>query len=254
VKLYTALKNADTKEKETNGGNSRYSQNLFDEHLYPRLPETVLFDPKAMANLINGKFLTDDTKVLDKYLTNNPIAQLLYMLVWKQGGLDRFAPIKLGLEDKDLQNLNDVENNSYVFFQFGKHIANCNEPIIDQHAGRALKFLNFRNSMDFKNATSWNPDSDKKIKNIDNWINLFEIRKWDKFKNEAEYKSYMKWIEDVLPSSPEGKRNQDALWSLDKFMYSLGKMIKNMIIDISEEDKEKIEEAKKKRLAEIVST
>jgi len=87
---------------------------------------------------------TDEIKELkDKgYITNNnlnvslseknltTLEKLLYALIWKNGELSRIKPIVSGI-------CGEETSTGKVFNQFGKHLCNNEELIIDQHVLRA---------------------------------------------------------------------------------------------------------------------
>jgi len=177
---------------------------IFDEGLYPPLPAAGIFERNKMAELVmeNGAL----TNNVEHLLVNNPLAQLLYSVAWKNGDLRKFNPLKHGLTDDDGRNIRNIENGSYVFYQYGKHILDRGQPIVDQHTGRAFKYMKVRE------------EKGETLKEED----IREIREYKKL-NEQDYIGYLGWVDKVLPSNLEDRDN--ILSCLDKIMFSLGKAL-----------------------------
>src|SRR5690606_32497026 len=65
----------------------------------------------------------------------DPLAKLLYSVLWKNGDLLKVKHIIEGIVSEEI----DDKENGLVFYQFGKYLAKMpGEPIIDQHVLRAF--------------------------------------------------------------------------------------------------------------------
>ena len=172
------------------------------------------------------KFLTDDghlVETLNDELEKCPLALLLYSILWKNGDRNKFGPIMHGLDNRkldkekhkeDFEKLANVRTNgSYVFYQFGKHIRDRREPIVDQHTIRAHELLRILN-----------PDGPERIspdlveKHRDKLKSLTKI-------NQTQYCDYLSWVDMAIPNSGDEPRPVALLSLLDKVMFTLGKSI-----------------------------
>lgn len=178
-----------------------YEQNQcdFDESKYPRLPSDEQFDCAHMAGLIDETgYLKSDALEL---LTDNPLAQLLYAVIWKNGDLNKFGPIKKGLLDENKDQLKKVENQSYVFYQFGRHLKDNAQPIVDQHTVRAVMLL------------------DKLLKKrCSSDLSVEQIRALKK-PNKARYEYMLCWVERNLAGQCIETRVL-----LDRILFMYGKL------------------------------
>jgi hypothetical protein len=173
---------------------------LFDTSLYPRLPRQAIFDGPKIARLIkDGSVIKNVIPHLkERYLT-----QLLYAVVWKNGDRKKLRSLRQGLVGDSVDN---VENGSYVFYQFGKHLIDRNQPIVDQHTGRAYAFYRdvYCNRNEYSSKVAEKVRRRKKLAKTD-------------------YSDYLKWIDStVLPTT---KRRVAALSHLDQIMFTFGKML-----------------------------
>jgi hypothetical protein len=57
-------------------------------------------------------------------------------MAWKNNDLKKLKHIIEGIKDE-----NEYKKTGIVFYQFGKHLRNIGEPIIDQHVLRAFQFI-----------------------------------------------------------------------------------------------------------------
>lgn len=96
---------------------------VINEKDIDKLIETGIIDKSSLS------FIDDvDSKIED------PLAKLLYAILWKQGDLLKISHVLKGIR----RNGNDSKS-GVVFHQFGRHLSNPeNEPIIDQHVIRAF--------------------------------------------------------------------------------------------------------------------
>jgi hypothetical protein len=132
---------------------------------------------------------------------NDPISKLLYALVWKNGDLPKLKHIVMGIFDK-MPAYKD--NEGIVLFYFGRYLTNPNaNSIIDQHVIRTYKLF---------------------ISEDENGFD--EIRKFNgvKMKNNLDVIGYFEWLGRNICEPLIS--NSDALYEIDKILFSLGKRIK----------------------------
>ena len=152
-----------------------------------------------IEQLIKTKFLTNEfslNPLLAKNINLTLLEKLLFALCWKNGHLGKELRIILGI--LGLNNFN--VNSGIVFNQFGKHLNNKDEIIIDQHVMRAYIFY-------------------KEIKKGNEGIIKKDISPSDYIYYLDDYKS---WI-----NNNELYRNNKRL--LDELLFSLGKNMKKVI-------------------------
>jgi len=193
----------------------------FNETTYPDLPNVTEETLEKMR-----EFLTDKghlVRNINSELEKNPLALLLYSILWKNGDRNKFEPILHGLNDRKLDKNKHKEdydilqnvrkNSSYVFFQFGKHIRNRDEPIVDQHTVRAHKYLEFLN-IEKSNAIS---------------TELLEVqrKKLESYNKvyQSGYLAYLDWVSRAIPTIHNPHQRIKLLATLDKVMFTLGKAL-----------------------------
>jgi hypothetical protein len=172
-------------------------KNKFNSSKYPNLKINISTNDITKLKELN--ILSDENKILPltDSLDLSPLEKLLYSVLWKNGDLGKEKHIVEGVlasEDDD----NSSKERGLVFYQYGKHLAKREEPIVDQHTIRA--FLLFKN-----------------IESEDSEIT--KIRKKDTLKND-ELLNFRIWIKS---SEIGGIDNQ---FHIDKVLFSLGKAVK----------------------------
>jgi hypothetical protein len=194
----------------------------FDENLYPTLPDRDEKTVDSMRRYLSTKGKLNRNAM--KELENNALAFLLYSVLWKNGDRNKFGPIMHGLAGRDIDNKrhkkqlkNVCSNSSYVFFQFGRHLQDKQQPIIDQHSVRAHVFLT---EFDSKRPVSISANM------ANNLRRKYSQSRFDK-PNQGQYKAYLKWIQGAVAHSRDRDHKEKLLPPLDKIMYSLGKAIKS---------------------------
>jgi hypothetical protein len=70
----------------------------------------------------------------------DPIAKLLYALIWKNGEANRLPHILRGVEDVH-RGIDGYPSDGLVMYQFGRSLADPSEPIVDRHTMRAFRLL-----------------------------------------------------------------------------------------------------------------
>jgi len=132
-----------------------------------------------------------------------PLEKLLYALVWKNGDLQKVAHIIKGAADVRPTSL--TNGPGQVFRQFGRHLADRSESIVDQHVLRAFELYEQVND----------PDS-ARVKSIRKKIN------WDN--NVDCIERYKRWL------CVHFKKRQDAesgyVVNIDRVLFALGRAVK----------------------------
>lgn len=165
----------------------------YDERKYP--PLTFEFSNKEIKS-IETIFSKDQGVAIDiQPLLKDPITKLLYALVWKQGDLIKLNAIADGLTGTEPES-----NRPVIFHQFGKHLANREEPIVDQHVLRAFAVSTV----------------------IGDISKVAEIRKKNNFDFDL-INSYKEWFKKTKLS----EHNSGTI--LDHIMFGLGKTIKSSL-------------------------
>jgi hypothetical protein len=165
-------------------------------------------DKMSFKNKCTHYTIKDTLKIEKKHL-NSSVSKLLYLMVWKQGDLDKFDQIVEGLNsEKELTVAYSKKNKSFVFFQFGRHIM-FNEPIVDQHSIRSFAALIQVKKIKIEAFQN------KKIqfKDIKNSL-LTNV-------NKELIVEYVKWVQSIT-------MQRDEMDQIDDLMYALGKYLKTV--------------------------
>jgi len=133
----------------------------------------------------------------------SPLEKLLYAVLWKNGDLGKEKHIVDGVSSVNSDQA--AKNSGLVFFQFGKHLADRNEPIIDQHVLRAFALY------------LCPPEKKDEISRIQSK----SISK-DYPALTVAYKDWL--VSDELRG--ELKECRDYVFAIDKVLFALGKAIK----------------------------
>lgn len=164
------------------------------ENKYPRLE--IKISAEEILELKESKVLTVDA---DNNLTVNqeslnPIAKLLYALVWKQGDLQKLKSIIQGIEE--VEDPDNDKKTALVFYCYGNHLGDpARFPIIDQHVVRAFNLF-----MDPSNSDS--------------------IRKSDKV-DQTDRQNFLNWYSNKFVN-----RSSDFLYYLDRLLFEIGRTVK----------------------------
>ena len=98
------------------------------EKKYPKIDFTITKDE------LNGiEFDHEGNLILSSLKITSPLEKLFYAVLWKNGDLPKLKHVVKGIKGID------PENERIVFHQFGRHLSNTDEPIIDQHVLRAVR-------------------------------------------------------------------------------------------------------------------
>jgi hypothetical protein len=147
------------------------------------------------ANEFNEKLSAGKMTALEK---------LLYATAWKQGDLPKIVHIVEGIHAVG-STVTRGDGDSQVFHQFGRHLADRNEPIIDQHVLRGFKLWKHFD------ATEQQTTSIRKLNVLNKesrWIN--------------EYKNWLK----TASLTAELRQDVDHVMNIDSVLFALGKTIK----------------------------
>jgi len=168
-------------------------QNKFNEVLYEKI--NFEFNPEEIEFLRNNRS-KEGFKI---NLTNADVqTKLLYSLAWKNGDLKKLEHIVDGITSSE----NEERDSGFVFYQFGKHLANrIEEPIIDQHVLRS--FFVYQKIMNHEE--------------IDKSRKLTLIKK----EHLGLINNYKEWLNNLVVST-----ENDYLYHVDKILFALGKTIK----------------------------
>lgn len=155
------------------------------EKKYPRLQFKL--DASDMGGIIK-----DD--VLNSSMMKTQIEKLLYAVLWKQGDLSKIKHIIEGVENKG--SISDKKS-GMIFYQFGRHLSNPIEPIIDVNVLYA--YAHYRGDI---TALTTNGISTAK-------------------KGNDLAKDYIEWFKDVTEDEVDHK------FMVDRIMFAVGKHIKS---------------------------
>jgi hypothetical protein len=133
---------------------------------------------------------------------NDPLSKLLYAMVWKNGDLPKLKHIVLGVFGEMPAY---KENEGIVLFYFGRYLTNPNaNSIIDQHVIRTYKLFISKDENTFDEIIKFNGV---------------------KMKHNLDVTGYFEWL--AMNICDPLKSNPDALYEIDKILFSLGKMMKS---------------------------
>jgi len=179
-------------------GNDRLRKNKFNSSKYPNLKINI--STNDITKLKNSNILSDENKILPltDSLNLSPLEKLLYSVLWKNGDLGKEKHIIEGVLAAEDDQDDSSKERGLVFYQYGKHLAKREEPIVDQHTIRAFLL--------FINIESEDPE-------------ITKIRKKDTLTND-ELLSFRVWVKS---SEIGGIDNQ---FHIDKVLFSLGKAVK----------------------------
>ena len=173
-------------------------KNRFNPSKYPELK--ISLSAAEISNLVGRGILTNENKVSSQMEFSNltPLEKILYSVLWKNGDLGKERHIVEGVTAAcmDVDDLN--RDKSLVFYQFGRHLANREEPIVDQHTIRA--FLLFK----------YDGDEESEIT---------RIRKIAKVGKE-DLAQFKEWL------NSHSCKNIENQFHIDKDLFALGKAIK----------------------------
>jgi len=134
---FTKIKEAKSIECLTNIEESFDNKFRIDQDKFPQLALSITRED--IQSLIKNKIIDKDDFSFIKHedimlKLTTPLEKLFYAMAWKQNNLSKLKHIIKGFDDAIKGNSFDETRNSFVFYQFGRHLTNIKEePIIDQH-------------------------------------------------------------------------------------------------------------------------
>lgn len=178
--------------------------NRLDRKNYPELRLSINSD--EIATLVSDGLLTDEGELHPRISarTLSPLEKLLYSVAWKNGDLPKVTHIVEGVRGVHADTARK-KGPGQVFHQFGRHLADKREPIIDQHVLRA--FLLWRADRNDEKKM----DSIRRITLLNNQVSGIN-----------DYKSWLK----TECFDPQLKESADYLMHIDSTLFALGKTIK----------------------------
>lgn len=168
---------------------------------YPKIEFKI--DPLDFENV---DYLEDDNS-FNSYIQKNlkdPLAKVLFATVWKNGDLLKVKHIIKGIKDSSLEY--SKQNDALVFYQFGKHLSNDREPIIDQHVIRAFNVYQ-------------NSSKDESI------IIALRTMKTITNNHNAVINQYKEWLNGAHEVS-KFSNFKEYSYHIDNILFALGKTIK----------------------------
>lgn len=168
--------------------------------LFPQI--TFDLSRADVQGMQNGGILTDEGVFAPDWLdhVHDPVARLLYAMAWKNGDLPKIKHIVQGVLADD----GEVPSQAFVFHQFGRHLADKAQPIVDQHVLRAF---GIHQSSD---EETW-----KALRKMD-----FITKGTAGLIND-----YRQWLQsDALQASLRAAPGY--AWHVDQVLFALGKTVK----------------------------
>jgi len=165
-----------------------YKKNIdIADKKYPRLSFTFeTQEIENLSNLINCDGLVDYSKM------ESTTEKLLYSILWKQGDLQKIKHVIDGIHRSSSL---ESKKEQRVFYQFGHHLSDRNEPIIDVNVFKAYAtYTNDRKAL-IKSGISKGP----------NGLNLTN--------------DYIKWFKRIT-------KGKNFHFELDRIMFAIGQQIK----------------------------
>lgn len=170
------------------------------ENKYPRFDLSI--SPAELQQLIDEKTLIEKEHAINLNREGgfSTFEKLLLAVLWKNGQLSRVRPIVKGI----LGEKNSGSDFGIIFHQFGKSLADPNEPIVDQHVLRAFC----------------------------EYGDLSKVAGRKKVPRKAVFKeadrslvdAYCSWFKEVLKKVPEAEK-KDFKYRFDKLLFAIGKRL-----------------------------
>jgi hypothetical protein len=177
------------------GVDSKYR---IDTSKYPKLDFTISKD--EIKALKSDGIISNDGHLV-KFQSADPLAKLLYAVIWKNGDLKKLKPVIEGI----LSDNNSERDEAPVFYQFGKHLNRPEkEPIVDQHVIRAFAVY-------------------KALKEGKSPEDLYRLSSLTK-ENILLIREYKHWLRNSL--TEELRSHADYAHYVDKVLFALGRSIK----------------------------
>lgn len=168
--------------------------------LFPRI--TFDLSKEDVQGMQNGGIFTDEGVFAPDWLdhVHDPVARLLYAMAWKNGDLPKIKHIVQGVLADD----GEVPSQAFVFHQFGRHLADKAQPIVDQHVLRAFGIHQSSDEETWKALRAMNTITQGTAGLI------------------ADYRHWLR--SDALQASLRAAPGY--AWHLDQVLFALGKTVK----------------------------
>jgi hypothetical protein len=154
----------------------KYNLNRMEKNKYPDLGFSINSDE---IQILKNNGIIDSENNLNVSLAKNEdlttMEKLFYAIIWKNGDLVKVKHIISGICGE--------KSTGKVFNQFGRHLSDKNELIIDQHVLRA--YICYKNKIIIK---------DIKDKHYDSYLS--DYKKW--IENNMLFKSNKSLIDEIL--------------------------------------------------------
>lgn len=178
--------------------------NRLDRKDYPELRLSI--NSEEIARLVSEGLLTEEGEFHPQISAKalSPLEKLLYSIAWKNGDLAKVTHIVEGVRGAHTDTVRQ-KGPGQVFHQFGRHLADKREPIIDQHVLRGFML--------------WRADRDSEK-------NMNAIRRVTLLNNQVDgIKDYKHWLRNEC-FNPKLKESADYLMHIDSTLFALGKTVK----------------------------
>lgn len=166
------------------------------------IPISLSIKKSDIIKLRKVNKITDDFKVNADLIYNaDPLTKLMFAVLWKNGQVNRVTHLIQGIVGNPIAE----GRGAIVFRQFGKNLANSEEPIIDQHVLRAYELSGDKMSSE---------------------ASITKARRRQVYSGKDKLVTqYREWFQQTLNAIPEAKR-KDFKYLLDKLLFCLGKEVK----------------------------
>ena len=184
----------------------RISEKKYPKEIFSQLRKLSKNKKEEFKKDIYRIFSNNQLEVNINHLDSS-LSKLLYLMVWKQGDLDKFDQIIKGMmSSEDIEIAYEKEKKPYVFYQFGRHIM-YDEPIVDQHSMRSfVAFIELNLiSIDLKQFKT-------DFKSITNSTKI----------SKELIIHYVKWVKMLT------KNEKNEIDKIDEMMFCLGKYLKEI--------------------------
>ncbi len=177
------------------------------ERKYPRFKLSLSCDEigkMKVEGILNSENKISP-KIFDGKKELTPLEKLLLGVIWKNGDYGKEKCIIDGINAQESSASKDIPT-PFVFWNFGRYIADKTMPIVDQHTARAYRKIIYDKI----------EENDKKDAYANN--------------NETEYENYLKWFEQIINGGDfKELPKEDAAYYFDSILFEYGKKLKKDI-------------------------
>lgn len=199
--VFGALKGArNTGEVDAILSDETLAPNKVDVRQFPRI--TFDISQEQIREMYKRGILNQDHTLAHERIQqiNDPLVKLLYALAWKNGDLPKIKHIIKGVLGQGHESVAQA----FVFRQFGRHLADKQEPIVDQHVLRAFGIHRSQSEEECKTLRKMS---------IINKQNAHLIQEYSDWLRSEE-------LTHSLRASP------GYSWHVDQVLFALGKAVK----------------------------